>query len=87
MVPYFYHDIIRIIRRLMQMIVKPEILDKCLTFFDYEGVDLYNQNTMIKPKNINVGFSARSLLAELGTKDKVKSSDLVEFLEMLYSLL
>ena len=72
----------------MQMIVKPEILDKCLTFFfDYEGVDLYNQNTMIKPKNINVGFGARSLLAELGTKDKVKSSDLVEFLEMLYSLL
>ena len=87
MVPYFYHDIIRIIRRLMQMIVKPKILDKCLTFFDYEGVDLYNQNTMIKPKNINVGFGARSLLAELGTKDKVKSSDLVEFLEMLYSLL
>ena len=87
MVPYFYHDIIRIIRSLMQMIVKPEILGKCSTFFDYEGVDLYNQNTMIKPKNMNIGFGARSLLAELGTKDKVKSSDLVEFLEMLYSLL
>ena len=42
---------------------------------------------MIKPKNMNIGFGARSLLAELGTKDKVKSSDLVEFLEMLYSLL
>ena len=87
MVPYFYHDIVRIIKRLMQMSIKPEILDKCPTFFDYEGVDLYNQNTMIKPKNMNIGFDARSLLTELGTKDKVKSSDFVEFLEMLYSLL
>ena len=28
MVPYLYHDIVRIMRRLMQLIVKPEILDK-----------------------------------------------------------
>ena len=28
-VPYLYHEIVRIIRRLMQLIVKPEILDKC----------------------------------------------------------
>ena len=33
MVPYLYHDIVRIIRRLMQLIVKPEILNKCSTFF------------------------------------------------------
>ena len=28
-VPYLYHEIVRIIRRLMQLIVKPEILEKC----------------------------------------------------------
>ena len=28
MVPNLYHDIVRIMRRLMQLIVKPEILDK-----------------------------------------------------------
>ena len=71
MVPYLYHDIVRIIRRLMQLIVKPEILDKCSTFLDYKGVDLDNKNTMVKPKNMNIGFGARSLLTELGRKDKV----------------
>ena len=62
------------------MIVKSEILDKCSTFLDNEGVDLDNKNTMVKPKNMNVGFGARSLLTELGRKDKVKSSDLAEFI-------
>ena len=44
MVPYLYHDIVRTIRRLMQLIVKPEILDKCSTFLNYEGVDLDSKN-------------------------------------------
>ena len=40
-----------------------------------------NKNTMVKPKNMNIGFGAqkRSLSTELGRKDKVKSSDLAEF--------
>ena len=37
-----------------------------------------NKNTMVKPKNMNIGFGARSLLTELGRKDKVKSYDFAE---------
>ena len=63
----------------MQLIVKPEILDKCSGFLDYKGVNLDNKNTMVKPKNMNIGFGARSLLTELGRKNKVQSSDFAEF--------
>ena len=63
----------------MQLIVKPEILDKCSTFLDHKVVELYNKNTMVKPKNMNIGFGARSLLTELSREDKVKSLDLPEF--------
>ena len=63
----------------MQLIVKPETLDKCLTFLDHKWVDLDNKNKMVKPTNMNIGFGARSLLTEFGRRDKVKSSDLVEF--------
>ena len=63
----------------MQLIVKPEILDRCSGFLDYKGVDLDNKNTMVKPKNMNIGFGARSLLTELGRKNKVQSSDFAEF--------
>ena len=63
----------------MQLILKPETLDKCLTFLDYKGVDLDSTNIMVKPNNMNIGFGARSLLPELGRKDKVKSSDLAKF--------
>ena len=38
-----------------------------------------NKNTMVKPKNMNIGFGARSLQTELGRNDKGKSSDLAEF--------
>ena len=37
MVPYLFHDIIRIMRRLMQLIVKPEILD---SFFRIQWLNL-----------------------------------------------
>ena len=60
------------------MIVKPESLDKCSTFLDHKEVKLDYKNTMVKPKNMNIGFGVRSLLTELGRKDKVKRSDLAE---------
>ena len=56
MVPCLYHDIVRIIRMLMQLIGKPETLDKCSTFLDYKGVELYNKSTMVKLKNMNILF-------------------------------
>ena len=34
---------------------------------------------MVKPKNTNIGLGGRSLMTELGRKDKVKGSDLAEF--------
>ena len=34
---------------------------------------------MVKPKNTNIGFGGRSLMIELGKKDKVKGSELAEF--------
>ena len=85
MVPYLYHDIVRIIRRLMQLIVKPGILDKCSIFIDHIGVDLDNKNTMVEPKNMNVGFGARSLLTELVKSSRAQT--LQSSLQMLYSLL
>ena len=74
----------------MQLIIKPEILYKRLPFLDFldhKGVDLDNKNTMVKPKNMNIGFGARSLLTELGRKDKSRAQILQNFLQMLYSLL
>ena len=53
----------------MQLIVKPEILDKCSTYLDHRGADLDNKNTMVRPKNMNIIFGARSLLTELRRKD------------------
>ena len=79
MVPCLCLDIVKIIRRLMQLIVKQKTLDKYSTFLDHKEVILDNKNTMVKPKNINTGFGARSPLTIFGRKDKVKSSDLAEF--------
>ena len=46
-VPYLYRDIVRIIRRFMQLIIKPEILKKGSTFLNHKGVDLDNKNAMV----------------------------------------
>ena len=74
----------------MQLIVKPEILYKRLSFLDFldhKGVDLDNKNTMVKPKNMNIGFGTRSLLTELGRKDKVRSCRILYKCCTIFSLI
>ena len=53
----------------MQLIVKPAILDKCVTLTDYKNIDLDDKGSMMKPSDINIGFGSRALITDLKKKD------------------
>ena len=60
MIPYLYSDILKLIKKLMQVLVKPDLLEKCEGYFDFRRIDLDGKESITKPKDMNIGFAARS---------------------------
>ena len=60
MIPYLYSDILKLIKKLMQLIVKPDLLEKCEGYFDLRRIDLDDKESITKPKDMSIGFGLRS---------------------------
>ena len=50
MVPYLYNDLFKIIKEIMNLIVKPDIMVNCINGADPKNVDLSNEDNFMKPK-------------------------------------
>ena len=68
MVLYLYNDLFNIIKKIVNLIVKPEIMIKCINVADLKTVDLSNKYNFMKPKDMNVGFSTTATNVDLGKK-------------------
>ena len=60
MIPYLYSDILKLIKKLMQLIVKPNLLEECKNYLDFRRVDLDGKESITKSKNMDIGFAVRS---------------------------
>ena len=69
MVPYIYQDLLKLLRKLMQLIVKPVILANC-----FSAIDL-DKNVIMKPKDMNTCFSTRNIITELKRKDVITDTN------------
>ena len=56
MVPYMYQDLSRLLKKLMWLIVKPEVLTKCESMIDLRNIDSVDKKAIMKPKDINIVF-------------------------------
>ena len=74
-IPYFYLDILKLIKKLMQLIVKPDLLKKCESY-----PDLDDKESIAKPKDMNIGFAARSSIQELRKNDGIRNFHVAAFL-------
>ena len=79
MIPYLYSDILKLIKKLMQLIVKPDLLEKCESYLDFRRIDLDDKESITKPKDMNIGFTTRSLIQELRKNDEIRNSDVAAF--------
>ena len=79
MIPYLYSDILKLIKKLMQLIVKPDLLEKCESYLDFRRIDLDDKESITKPKDTNIGFAARSSIPELMKNDEIRNSDVAAF--------
>ena len=68
MVPYFHNDLFNIIKKIMNLIVKPDIMVKCFNGADLKNFDLFNKDNFMEPKDMIVDFSTTAPIADLRKK-------------------
>ena len=79
MVPYVYQDLLKLLRKLMQLIVKPDITANLSSAIDLKCLDLDDTNVILKPKGMNIGFSTRTIITELKRKDVTTNTQAANF--------
>ena len=80
MLPYLYSDILKLTKKLMQLIVKLDLLEKCESYLDFRRIDLDDKESITKSKDMNIGFAVRSSIQELRKNDEIINSDIAAFL-------
>ena len=83
MIPYLYSNILELIKKLMQLTVKPDLSQKCESYLDFRQIDLDDKESVTKCKYMSIGFAARQSIQELRKNDEIRNSDVVALLSEL----
>ena len=65
MIPYMYNDLQKLLKKLIFLIVKLDLLQNCKSATYMNNLDLSDKSNLLKLKDINIGFAASSTLKEL----------------------
>ena len=79
MVPYLYNDLLNIIKKIINLIVKPDIMINWIHDADLIYVNMSIKSNFIKPKDMNVGFSTVAAFVDLSKKDLVTKKKIADF--------
>ena len=74
MIHYMFDDIINLVKTLMKLFIKADVVDSC-SYKDLKKIDLSNKDNFISSYSINIGCVARNTILELRKKDIVNSKD------------
>ena len=80
MFPYLYNDLFKFIKKIINLIVIPDVMIKCIYGADLVNVNLSNKGNFIKPKDMNVGFSTTTAIVDLRKKDLLTKKQITDFL-------
>ena len=82
MIPFLYFDQKEIIIKLLEIIVKPDVLEKCKSWQKLKDLDLSLDKNLLTDEKLNAGFAVAKILQDLKRKDLIKSYQTKEFLKM-----
>ena len=81
MIPFFYQDLSVLIRKIMEIIVKPKVMSDCNAAINLKRISLNESNNLLNDKVINIGFCARKMLLDLPQKDLITAKEHSPFLK------
>ena len=79
MIAYMYNELQKLLRKLILLIVKPNLLQNCNSAKDMKTLDLNDKSNLLKLKDINIGLAVSSTLKELKRKDLITNGRIASF--------
>ena len=80
MIPCMYNDLQKLLRKLILLIVNPDLLQNCKSAANMKNLDVSDESNLLKLKDINTGFaSSSSTLKELKRKDLITNGQIDYF--------
>ena len=79
MIPFLYEDLKSLVRDLMKIIIKKEVLENALSGKKLLSVNLYAEESLLPIKDIDMGFSTEHKLRQFLQKEKISKSSARNF--------
>ena len=79
MLSYMYDDIKELVRNVLQLFVKYEVIEKCKTASAYKQIDLSDKSNILPKSKFNIGRAVDITIAEMKQKDMVMKYQLDTF--------
>ena len=81
MIPFIYFDLKDLVIKLLDIIVKPAVINNCKSGKQLKEIDLSNEENLVNVGKINMGFAVEDIIKRLEQQDKVSLSQLKAFKE------
>ena len=79
MVPFIYKELKSLLRNLLQLVVKPDVLDKCKTGLQITSIDLDLKENLLPLSDIKLGFGVKAIITNGKRKDTVTNQEAAKF--------
>ena len=74
-----YQDLLKLLGKFVQLILKPDIVANCSSAIDLKCTDLDDKNLIMKPKDTNIGFGTGNIITELKRKNAIRNTHTANF--------
>ena len=79
LIPFLHRDLMGLLRSLLTLIIKKDIVDAAKTGAKVKSIDLYNKDNLVKLSHVDIGFAAEHTVKNLLQQDAATSHQVKEF--------
>ena len=79
MVPFLYDDLMKLVKKIMLLIFKPDVVNPCTTVSAIRKIDFDNKDNFLKVKDMSLGFATEKCLSDLQKKDLTSKQQIAKF--------
>ena len=76
MLPYMYDDLKELVRNVLQLYTKDEVIEKCKTVSDYKQINLSEKSNIVSKSKLNIGCAADITITKMKHQDIASKSEI-----------
>ena len=79
MVSFIYSELKSLLRNLLQLVVKPDVLNKCKTVLQMASIDCNLKESLLPLSYVELGFGVKAIITKAKRKDTVGNQEFAKF--------